>query len=92
MKTVITLAILAGLTQAASAQTYFQPYIMPQTYNSPHQSQPSYQPPTTYQNMGNFTYGSDGTTTQRMGNFSYTTAPDGRNITCQTMGQQTVCN
>ena len=46
----------------------------------------------TYQQIGNFGYGNDGTTTQRIGNFTYIHTRDGRTVTCQQIGSQTYCN
>jgi hypothetical protein len=46
----------------------------------------------TYQQIGNTTYGSDGTTASRIGNSTYITTPAARSTTCTQIGSQTYCN
>ncbi len=90
----ITAAILVAISTMPAYAQYSAPPLaaMYGPQFQPQRPQQPIPPPTSYQNMGNFTYGSDGSTTQRMGQFSYTTTQDGRHITCQTMGTETMCN
>lgn len=82
----LTIAIILSLlSSTAYAQTWVPQYPAP-VYTPP-------PPPTTYQQFGPVTYGSDGTVAQRYGNQVYVTPanPSQPQVVCSTYGTTTTC-